>query len=312
MMWSRSVRPRIQRHLPTGTLLEIAPGFGRWTEYLLGDCEHLWGVDLTPRCVDVCQERFPATRTRFWVNDGESLPMIQDAAVDVAFSLDSLVHVDAEPLHSYIRELARTLKPGGVAFLHHSNLGAYQHAANGIPAWVYERHWRSPSVSARTVREHARHAGLQCVSQELINWIGRDSVIDRYRIPARRIPLTDCLSLLARPVDSRTGAKAETRVMCNRTFVDEWRHTIALTRMYAETHRDTKGQDADVVFPEQSLVVRWIERARREKASRIFAYRDPLVPSLRQSRCPDCRRRIAAIGACTWRCAACDVQWQVQ
>ena len=52
--------------------------------------------------------------------------MVADRSVDFAFSFDSLVHADAEVLDAYAAELARTLAPDGVAFIHHSNLGAYR------------------------------------------------------------------------------------------------------------------------------------------------------------------------------------------
>ena len=188
---ARSIWPRIAPHLPAETVLEIAPGYGRWTEYLLEHCERLIGVDLTPRCIEVCRERFPGVRASFEVNDGASLPMVASASLDFAFSFDSLVHVEAPQIASYLVELARALKPGAIAFLHHSNLNAYLGNGTEVPWWIPEPHWRARNVSARSFRAAARGAGLACLSQELINWIGRDGVVDRYRIPGARIPLTD-------------------------------------------------------------------------------------------------------------------------
>jgi SAM-dependent methyltransferase len=94
MLWWRSLRPRLHALLPTGSLLEIAPGFGRWTEYLLREADRLIGVDTTERCVETCRERFAGSRAQFFVNDGCTLPMVADASVDVVFSFDSLVHVE--------------------------------------------------------------------------------------------------------------------------------------------------------------------------------------------------------------------------
>lgn len=47
-----------------------------------------------------------------------------DGAVDLAFSFDSLVHVEIDVIEGYLTELARVLVPDGVAILHHSNLAA--------------------------------------------------------------------------------------------------------------------------------------------------------------------------------------------
>ena len=56
--WYRSIYPRIQAFLPAPSILEIAPGFGRWTEFLLEFCETLVGVDVSPKCVEACRQRF--------------------------------------------------------------------------------------------------------------------------------------------------------------------------------------------------------------------------------------------------------------
>ena len=129
--WFGCLYPRVRRFLPAETILEIAPGFGRWTEFLLGQCDTLIGVDVTPKCVEACRKRFSdRPQARFETNDGCSLPMVDDSSVDFAFSFDSLVHVEAEVLAGYLGELARVLRPEGVAFLHHSNYGTYQRSAH--------------------------------------------------------------------------------------------------------------------------------------------------------------------------------------
>src|SRR5262245_2252109 len=56
--WQWTIFPRIAAFLPAGTILEIAPGYGRWTHYLKDYCDELIGVDLSRRCVRACQRRF--------------------------------------------------------------------------------------------------------------------------------------------------------------------------------------------------------------------------------------------------------------
>lgn len=36
--WISTILPRIRNFLPANVLLEIAPGYGRWTRYLLPAC----------------------------------------------------------------------------------------------------------------------------------------------------------------------------------------------------------------------------------------------------------------------------------
>jgi len=104
-----------------GRILEIAPGHGRWTQFLQDHCTSLIGVDLATTCVSECRSKFKSDpRLHFEVGDGRKLPMVTDASIDFAFSFDSLVHAEADILESYASELARVLKPNAIAFLHHS------------------------------------------------------------------------------------------------------------------------------------------------------------------------------------------------
>ena len=118
----------------------------------------------------------------YHVNDGRSLSMLPDRSVDFAFSFDSLVHAELPVIESYLRELARVLSRNGIAFLPHSNLGAFGRGAarrllpNSVCTALMTRgllpndHWRAYSVSADLVRDVAVREAIPCVRQELINW----------------------------------------------------------------------------------------------------------------------------------------------
>src|SRR5207253_469039 len=124
--WFGTILPRIHSFIPAGTVLEIAPGYGRWTHYLKDSCEKLILVDLAERCIDACKQRFASSsHITYHVNDGKSLEMIADNSIDFVFSFDSLVHAEADVLEAYLSQLAKKLKPNGVGFIHHSNLGMY-------------------------------------------------------------------------------------------------------------------------------------------------------------------------------------------
>jgi SAM-dependent methyltransferase len=204
--WYGSILPRIRRFLPASAILEIAPGFGRWTEFLLGHCDSLIAVDVAEKCTEACRRRFADfPQARFETNDGRTLPMVEDASIDFAFSFDSLVHVEADALAGYLSELARTLKPDGVAFLHHSNYGSYQRSATTLAPLqpVFDKlpvaaragllrlgvyrgsHWRAPSVSAAGFADLCEAAGLRCVSQELVNWEGGVVLLDSMSVVTR-------------------------------------------------------------------------------------------------------------------------------
>lgn len=183
MQWHASILPRIRRLVPAPVILEIAPGFGRWTTYLKDLCETLIVVDISERCIQACRQRFQASsHITYHVNDGLQLDMVPDGSIDFVFSFDSLVHAEADVIESYLRALGRSLKPNGVGLIHHSNAGEYSKYLRFVRSFAPLRpllrfvgfetktHGRALNVSAETFKQMADAAGLVCISQELINW----------------------------------------------------------------------------------------------------------------------------------------------
>lgn len=184
--------------LPAARILEIAPGHGRMTQFLLQSCTQLSVVDLNASCIAACRERFAGVEhLNLYVNDGRSLEMIAGRSIDFAFSFDSLVHVDLDVMESYLQELGRTLAADGIAFIHHSNAGSFLRPIRKLTDRLnapavgerighrLNRNWRSTEVSAEGVAVLATDAGLRCVVQESVNWLAK-------------LP-TDCFSTLTRP-----------------------------------------------------------------------------------------------------------------
>ncbi len=176
--WFGAIFPRLHRFLPSRRILEIAPGFGRWTKFLIPACDEFVGIDLSEKCVEACRKTFAAAKhARFAANDGRSLAAAADASFDLVFSFDSLVHAELDVIANYVPQVLRKLSPTGVAFLHHSNLLAYANAI-GAP------HARAPTVSADAVADLITRGGGKVLVQEVVNWGGEH--------------LIDCLSLFAR------------------------------------------------------------------------------------------------------------------
>ncbi len=323
LLWWRTIVPRLHAHLPAGTLLEIAPGFGRWMTYLANHCARLIAVDVTERCVEICRQRFAGRPgADFHLNDGESLPMVADAAVDLAFSFDSLVHVEAPQVRAYIEELGRVLKPGGVGFIHHSNLGAYRESATGdIPPWIPKRHWRAASMSAAGFRSACSDARLRCATQEVINWLGRGARGDRHRLPGEEVPLTDCISVVLKPIGM--APDSPTLVHMNRRFVDEWREVAVMARMYGGVENGAAEQQtarvaAPVLKPQpasrtssagNSLPSRVRSYLSERRAGRRFRRNEPIVRTIAGGTCPDCGTRLS-VGPEKF-CSVCNVTFTV-
>jgi len=242
--WRWTLLPRIGAFVPAARILEIAPGFGRWTHYLKDLCEHLTVVDMSARCIQACQQRFAAdSHITYHTNDGKSLAMIPDGSIDVAFSADSLVHAEADAIEAYVHGLARILAPDGVAFIHHSNLGAYRRYYSwttriprmSLPKYLLVKagvvdadHWRGLSMSASLFARFARDAGLQCIGQEIINWG-----------TARR--MIDCFSLVTRPTSK--WARPHT-VVANPDFMREAASIARSSRLYGSAGTPQAGDRA--------------------------------------------------------------------
>lgn len=199
--WWGAIFPRIRYALPAKRILEIAPGFGRWSQFLADQCEELVVVDLSSRCIDACRERFvDRTNITFHLNDGRSLDMVQNDSLDFVFSFDSLVHASTDVIETYLRQLRWKLRPGARGFVHHSNRGSYRRyysVTERIPrplhgllvklGVVSPNSWRDGSMTADAFARACHAVGMSCIGQELINWEG--------------YILTDCLSTFVNAPD---------------------------------------------------------------------------------------------------------------
>ena len=53
LQWREAILPRIREFLPARHILEIAPGHGRWTQFLADQCDALTLVELSEQCPTV-------------------------------------------------------------------------------------------------------------------------------------------------------------------------------------------------------------------------------------------------------------------
>lgn len=158
--WKESVVHHImERWLEPGkTILEIGPGVGRWTEPLQKLAGELIVVDLSDRCIDLCRERFQgATNMAFQINDGRTLPGVASDSIEAVWSWDVFTMVAPPDIDSYLAELARVLRSGGRAIIHHAKEGG---KATGLAA----DGWRS-HMTAELFKEMLNKHGLNLIEQ---------------------------------------------------------------------------------------------------------------------------------------------------
>jgi ubiquinone/menaquinone biosynthesis C-methylase UbiE len=230
MQWYGTILPRVKSHVPANRIVEIACGYGRWTQYLKDLCQQLVAIDLSQECIEASQQRFSdSANIEYHVNDGKSLAMIPDSSVDFVFSFDSLVHADEAVMNAYLGEFKRILTKDGVAFIHHSNFGEYAPAyakIRDVPnleelliqSDILEQstHWRDASVDAKKVEALATAQGLSCISQEIVPWSTKKMFLD-------------CMSTIVRNDSSLARTN---RVWRNANFMQEANNLLQLSELY--------------------------------------------------------------------------------
>ena len=156
-------------------ILEIAPGFGRITQFLSILAGELIVIDLNPLCVQKTKEKLGNHVLAYLVNDGKSLTGVRDNSQDLVFSYDSFVHMHANVSEEYVKEIYRVLKPGGHAFIHHSWI--YQGSDNS-----FENSAGRANMTPELFKSFVENNNMEIVLQtpikfnELNGWDGTDCI----------------------------------------------------------------------------------------------------------------------------------------
>lgn len=166
--------------LDTQITLEIACGKGRHAAQIVDTCERLYLLDTSVDAIQSTRERFknfPHVSVHL-SEDGETIPFLSEGSVTAVFSYDAMVHFELLTMAAYLGEIARVLKPGGRALLHHSN-----YSANPTGRFTENPGWRN--FMSKDVMAHlASRAELKVLDCQEINWSA---------------PGSDALSLLEKP-----------------------------------------------------------------------------------------------------------------
>lgn len=138
-------------------ILEIGPGAGRWTEYLIPISKRLVLVDITPKCIAMCRQRFAGrdNKVEYHVIDGD-IGFIEGNSLDRVWSYDVFVHINPSDTENYIKNISRILRPGGIAVIHHGSWDEYK---GGAVVGFRSR------TTAAEVERFVRQAGLALLEQ---------------------------------------------------------------------------------------------------------------------------------------------------
>jgi len=163
-------------------ILEIAPGFGRITQFLSILAGELIVVDLNPLCIEKTKAKLRNHVLAYFTNDGKSIPRVRNNSQDLVFSFDSFVSMHSNVIEEYIKEIHRVLKPGGQAFIHHSWFyGGSDYSFNNVAG----RSNMSPEQFESLVRENE----MEIISQDTIQFE-----------PLNSWNGTDCISMFRKPL----------------------------------------------------------------------------------------------------------------
>jgi ubiquinone/menaquinone biosynthesis C-methylase UbiE len=101
--------------------VEIGPGGGRWTKYLLGFGK-IYAVDYHNELLCELKKRYGKQKNiEFIKNNGTDFPGVAAASVNYLFSFGTFVHLDFNIIEAYLDNIRSVLRPGANAVVQYSD-----------------------------------------------------------------------------------------------------------------------------------------------------------------------------------------------
>jgi thioredoxin-like negative regulator of GroEL/SAM-dependent methyltransferase len=232
--WNTIIRPILSCHdIDLSITMDFACGYGRNARKLRdAGAGQITLVDVHPDNIAYCQTHLvPLGGYETFLNTGFDLDGLPSATFTHVYSFDAMVHFDIELVLGYIAEFARVLKPGGTAFIHHSNFtGRPGSPINENP------HWRN-FMSAGIFRHAGIQNGFEILQQKILDWVGPGDhdeldcvTVMRRRNPAERqdISSIDNNRRNHRPGTVAAEAHDLAAQACNAEWQWNWKKAITL------------------------------------------------------------------------------------
>jgi SAM-dependent methyltransferase len=179
--WKNIIGPVFARHnFDLSDTMDFACGYGRNAKKLReAGAQRVTLVDVNPDNVAYCKVNLvPLGGYDVFQNNGYDLDGLPSGRFSHVYSFDAMVHFDLEIVISYVTEFARVMKPGAMAFIHHSN-----YTDNPGGSFRDTPHWRN-FMSATIFKHISMRHGLEVLEQNIIDW---------------GAPAIDCISVLRKP-----------------------------------------------------------------------------------------------------------------
>jgi len=102
------------------TIVEIGPGGGRWTRYML-NAKQIYAVDYHQELLNELKSNIDATNIIYIKNNGDDFPNIPDESIDFLFSFGTFVHLDVDIIARYLQNMKRLLKHNSNVIIQYSD-----------------------------------------------------------------------------------------------------------------------------------------------------------------------------------------------
>lgn len=150
---------------PAAVVGEIGTGGGRVASRVAPASGQFHAFDISPKLLAIVRNKLAhVAGAEFHLLDGPRLPAAMSGAFDFIYSFDVFVHLDLHVQWRYLAEVARSLRPGGRAFLHTANLAT----TAGWERFVAQERYRVEGfyfVTPEIVKTMLGHAGLRVVDE---------------------------------------------------------------------------------------------------------------------------------------------------
>jgi SAM-dependent methyltransferase len=168
----------------TLTALDVGCGVGVTDHYLVDSFANVIGVDIFHGVLERAAVAVPQADYRLY--DGHRLPL-DDGSIDVAFAICVVHHVPPERWNAFAAEMARVLRPGGIAAIfEHNPLNPLTRRV--VSNCVFDE----DAVLLRRRRAHAllRRAGLAPCEDRYIAFLPfAGKAVNAVEAALRRVPL---------------------------------------------------------------------------------------------------------------------------
>lgn len=152
---------------PEARVVEIGPGGGKFSRQIVERCQELFLVDISRKMIERANAACAGRARELLVQDGR-LDALESQSIDLVFSYDVFIHLEAEEVFRYFAEVNRVLENGGTFSVHSSTYESrwgfhsfLQQLRDNHPRIGQRYGGRMYPLTSAIVRRFADHSGFE-------------------------------------------------------------------------------------------------------------------------------------------------------